>query len=589
MKRAWFQTPWRLSISLVAAALLFTACGSDDAPSDGGDGPAGPVTVTGTAATGAAIANAGLEIRCKVGTASTTTADDGTYAVELPEDAELPCLLRVTLADGSMLHSVLGSGSTVANVTSVTELVVARLAGESAEAYFDSFDADVATTLDEEGDIQGAVDAVVAILTAAGVDFGPDIVDNVLTGELIAAHGSVPGNAYDEKLDELGKKLAASGTTLATLSDEIVRSIPTDPQAGLSSVASLPADLLLSPAAANCSALRSGSYRVLILAASAGPDVKTEVAQLDATTLTLTWADGSVQQWLANGHCAYTTNVGDQAVVSPAGLIVASVYRPGPGAEAALLFPEQVLVDADGHPSSENVAQLAGNWNGLALQQTTSAGPVHLTTSSFTLNGAGRVKTLTVCDTAVGGCTTAPLDQVPSITLSLNDAGGFDLVDATSGSSSRAFVYRAGGGELMIVTLSLDGQLGFATRQLAAALPLVDEVRESWDLALSISLAVGPSFADMQSTVTAVDDALGQYQQSAVIDFGANLTRPETIVINDPREGYRYRPAATVTDSNGGSSLVTEQLGLPLLGMGLTPIGVLADNGLNLSVQKPAH
>jgi len=589
MNRAWFRAPWRLYIGLVAATLLFTACGSDDPPPDDGGGPAGPVTVTGTAASGVAIANAGLEVRCKVGSASTVTADDGTFAVELPEDAELPCLLRVTLADGSMLHSVLGSGSSVANVTSVTELVVARLAGESAEAYFDAFDSDVATTLDEEGDIQGAVDAVVAILAAAGVDFGPDIVDNVLTGELIAAHGGQPGNAYDQQLDMLGEKLAASGTTLAMLSDEIVRSIPTDPQAGLSSVASLPADLLLSPAASNCSALRSASYRLLVLAASAGADVVTEVAELDAATLTWTRTDGTVEQWLANGHCAYTSASGEEAVVSPAGLVVARVKLAGGGVASAMLFPEQVIVDADGHPTQDNVAQLAGNWNAIALERTAGVGPVHLTTSSFTLNGAGRVKTLTVCDSAVGGCTTAPLDQVPSITISLNDAGGFAVVNAASGSSSRAFVYRAGGGELMIVTLSLDGQLGFATRQLAAALPLVDEVRETWDLALTSSLASASGFLDAQSTVTAVDEALGQYQQNAVIDFGTNLTRPETIVINDPRDGYRYRPAATVTDSNGGSSLVAEQLGLPLLGMGLTPVGVLADNGLNLSVQKTTH
>jgi hypothetical protein len=570
--------------SLTIAVLLISACGDDSAS------PTGPITVTGTAATGMAITNGNVEIRCLAGSASATTAADGTYSIELAEDAELPCLLRVTLPDGSMLHSVLAVDSTVANITTVTELVVTRLAGGSAADYFDGFDSAAAARLAEDdfnfGLIQGAVDAVVAILGDAGVDFGPKIVNSVLTGTLVAAHDGQPGNAYDDQLDVLSQKLVASGTTLATLADEIVRSIPND-SAGLSDVASLPASLLLSPAAPNCTALRSGSYRLLVLAASAGADVPTEVANINAASLTLTRADGSVEQWIASGDCTYTTAAGEDAVVSQAGLIVARVAVAGGGYAGALLFSEQVVVDETGAPTSMNIAQLAGNWNTLALEQTFSGGPVHLTTSTYTLNGAGQVKALTVCDSAVSSCTTSPFDQVPDIQISFNTAeGGFNVENKTAGRSARAFAYRAGGGHLMLVTLTPDGQLGFSTLQLAALLPTVDTVSESWNLALARNLAVAPGFTNGKSTVTAVDDAVGQYESTAVINFDADITRPETIIINDPREGYRYRPEATVTDSNGGSTVVTEQLALPLLGMGLVSTGVLVDNSLSLAVQK---
>jgi hypothetical protein len=264
------------------------------------------------------------------------------------------------------------------------------------------------------------------------------------------------------------------------------------------------------------------------------------------------------------------------------------VTVPGGGYAGALMFLEQVIRDKEtGAPTSENVAQLAGNWNALALEQTVTGGPVHLTSSTFTLNGAGRVKALTVCDAAVAGCTTSPFDQVPDISFSFNaSAGGFDVVDATTGRRARAFAYQAGGGHLMMVTLTRDGQLSFSTLQLAASLPEVDSVNESWDIALATNLDAGTAFANGQSMVTSVDEELGQYQQQAVIDFGADVTRTETILINDPRDGFRYRPEATVPDSGGGDSLVTEQLALPLLGMGLVPAGGLADNSLTLVVQK---
>ncbi len=580
MNIAWIRVTWRLSAGLVVAALLLAGCGGDrdlSAPQS----PIGPSAVSGTAAAGAAIAGGTVEIRCWVGAASTITAADGSYQTPMPQDAEWPCVLRVTASDGSKLHSVLAPDESTANITPVTELVVTRLAKGDAADYFDAFDEVAAEEL-YFTDIAAEADAVVAILAAAGVDFGPDTTVSVLTGELVAAHGGQPGNAYDQKLDELAAKLAASGTTLAILADEVARSAPTDAQAGLSSRPALASELLLAPTAPNCLALRSGSYRWLVLASGG---VSTDVVTLNAATLTLTASSGAVDQWSANGDCAFTTGAGQPAVVSQAGVAVVRVAA-GAGFASALLFPEQVLRDGEGAPdAAANVAQLAGNWNDIALQRAPGGGSVGLRTSTFTLNGAGSVRALTTCSAATSGCQTLPLDDLPAISFAYDATdGGFNVVNATEGSSARAFAYRAGGGELMLVTLSADGQLAFGTRQLAASLPAAGSVQLSWMLALDSGLSAPASFVDGDSSVASVDEVQMSYELTAVI--GTGLSRPESILLNQPRDGYLYRPRQTVTDSHGAPSVVSEQVWLPLLGMGLMPLGGVADNGLTLSVDK---
>jgi hypothetical protein len=117
----------------------------------------------------------------------------------------------------------------------------------------------------------------------------------------------------------------------------------------------------------------------------------------------------------------------------------------------------------------------------------------------------------------------------------------------------------------------------------------VDSVRLSWDLALTSGLSSAAGFVDGESMVTAIDEAQSQYVDTVLIDAGTGTTRPETIIVNDPRDGYRYRAQATVDDSNGAPSVVSEQVALPLLGMGLVPVGGVADSALTLSVTKAGN
>ena len=155
----------RLTLALAGAALATLAgCG-------GGGGSSSPaaatpaLTLTGTAATGAAISGGPVTVKCASGTGSATTNADGSYTVIVSNGA-FPCLAKVTAADGSVLNSVVtgtGGSSAVANITPVTQLIVASLAGGDPAAYFAAFDATAATGV-TSAKVAAAQTSVVATL-----------------------------------------------------------------------------------------------------------------------------------------------------------------------------------------------------------------------------------------------------------------------------------------------------------------------------------------------------------------------------------------------------------------------------------------
>jgi len=209
---------------LVPVALALAACGGGSDSADPAT-PSTPLALTGTAATGAAIANKLVEAKCKGAAASANSQNDGTYSIALP-GGQLPCVLRVTAADGTVLHSVAtGSGSAAkANITPVSELVLANLSATAPASFFGSFDATAAAAL-TQAKADAAVTAVVGTLKTAGVDL--TAAGNVLTGSLVATNGSTAGNALDQGLDVLKTKLATASpgtdfkTALATLANAL--------------------------------------------------------------------------------------------------------------------------------------------------------------------------------------------------------------------------------------------------------------------------------------------------------------------------------------------------------------------------------
>jgi hypothetical protein len=562
--------------SLVPVALALAACGGG---SDSADPvvptPATPLTLTGTAATGAAIAGKLVEAKCNGGNGNITSLADGSYTIAVT-GGQLPCVLRVTAADGTVLHSLAtGSGNAAkANLTPVSELVLANLSGGTPASYFGSFDATAAAAL-TSAKAEAAVTAVVATLKAAGVDLSAT--GNVLTATLVAASGTTAGNDFDKALDALQKKLADSGTTLAALVQTVAISSPAAPVTALSNTPSLPAELLLQPAASNCSALRSGKYRLVYNRNHAGGSYDTELLTVDATTLTVVNAAGEVNQLRANGNCRFLTPANGDAVVSQAGIMVLQV-QDGSSFHLGLAFPEQT------HPLSA----LAGDWNALQLERTTDNGPIHLSSGTWTLDATGKLTAATFCEDAVTceSGTLAATAGFPGIASSVNTSGGFNWTNSRDGWTDRVFLYRTGGGELLRVSLSdAGGHLALSTRVVASTLPAVGRVSTFWNITqnndyTASAITVGTN------TVRSVDSAAGSFVRDNQVNAATGVTRPETLRVNAPRSGFSARLGETVTASDGSSSAVGRFVALSLRGTGITSVGFPGNNTLVLSVNQ---
>ena len=501
-----------LTLAACAAALL-VACGGGSSPDAATPPPVVPasLTLSGTAATGAALAQRPVEAKCASGTsaalATATTGVDGKFSVAIAGGA-LPCVLRVTAADGSVLHSLAtGTGATAAaNITPASELVLVHLAGGPAAGAFSSFDA--ASLADAK--VQAALTAVGDTLKAAGVDVSA--LGNLLTAPLVAAHGSTAGNDFDKALDALKAKLDANKISLTALADLVAKGSPNLPVANRSSTPSLPAAQLLQPAAINCAALRSGRYRLVVNAIGDANAPATEVVTIDATKLTATNAAGQVSQLTANGACRYRTPSNGDAVVSPAGVIVAQIgYGPqGAALKGGMFFPEQT------HP----LASLAGDWNLIGLDRTEDNGPVHLTAATGSLNATGQITAITQCDNGVD-CVSVPAANLAKLMVTANAAGGFDFTstNSTPVEVDRLFAYRSGGGELVWVLLSKFGHIQFATRKAALTLPDKGRVSESFNLTLTPQYTAPFAISESKNTIVSVDATANAFLRDSVINL----------------------------------------------------------------------
>ncbi|SDF95827.1 hypothetical protein [Paraburkholderia phenazinium] len=104
--------------SAAFAASALVACGG------GGASPEG--TVSGTAAVGAALANATIQLSCKNGSGSATANANGAYSATFQFDG--PC--TITATSGAITVQSFASGSGTFNVTPLTQLLLSYLAGE---------------------------------------------------------------------------------------------------------------------------------------------------------------------------------------------------------------------------------------------------------------------------------------------------------------------------------------------------------------------------------------------------------------------------------------------------------------------------
>jgi len=198
------------TLGLIGAAVVtLTACGG------GGGGSAGGTanSVTGVAATGLAIVNGSVTLKCVTGTTSAiATGTDGSFSIDV-SSVTLPCVARVDYMDSTThalkkLHSLVSTTGNV-NITPVTDLLVAKLSNGPAAAAFDGFDADKVKSYTKD-QVSAATATVKTYLhDTLGVDTNK-LPDDVIGTKLVAATSSTTGNDFDKVLDDLKSKLESN-------------------------------------------------------------------------------------------------------------------------------------------------------------------------------------------------------------------------------------------------------------------------------------------------------------------------------------------------------------------------------------------
>jgi hypothetical protein len=206
----------------VGSVLVLMACGGGgSAQSSGGVAePAVPVRISGVVARGAALVEAKVLARCGSGPlVSATSGSSGAYTLEV-EASALPCVLQAVSADGIWtLHSVArGSADTLAvtaHITTLTELLVAQLAGTAPSVFMAQATARTLGTTVTPANIAKAQVSVAGVLQRMGVNPAP--ISDVLGQPLVAASAVQRGNAHDKVLDALAESMHSSGAKLADL------------------------------------------------------------------------------------------------------------------------------------------------------------------------------------------------------------------------------------------------------------------------------------------------------------------------------------------------------------------------------------
>ncbi|BDT69781.1 hypothetical protein os1_39730 [Comamonadaceae bacterium OS-1] len=216
-----WNSRFTLLASAAAVAVLVSACGGG---SGGGSdsSPAGSsITLSGYAATGLAMAGATVNIKCATGNATASTIASGFYTTTL-NNAALPCVLQVRSADGlTTLHSVAagsGGGTVVANVTPLTELVLAQAAGQAPATFFNAFSSTQTATVSAESLAAAVTKVATALFSSVSIT-----TTNPFTDALVPATLESPttGNAYDRLLDQLATSVANARTTLTAIVSQV--------------------------------------------------------------------------------------------------------------------------------------------------------------------------------------------------------------------------------------------------------------------------------------------------------------------------------------------------------------------------------
>lgn len=506
-----------------ALSLGLAACGGG-----GSSTTSTSLVLSGNASNGAALSGAAVEAKCATGSGSATTDVGGHYRISIDGGA-LPCVLR-TPNGSSTLHSVAEAGggqSLTANLTPLSEALVASLAGAPPADLYANFDSTA------QGRITAASIAGARANLAAALAGVTDI------------------STLDPIKDDLSTAPTATNTALGKLATALIdaRLSQAELDTALAAVGGItaPVKTILQAASTTCSGLRSGSYRLFVPFVSNGG---TQRITIDAKNLSVRYADANIDTLTDQGGCQFSTPDNDQLYVSASGVALIR-YAVGSGKTGiALIIPEQTLP----------VSVVAGTWNEIGFGRDTSSAPFAGWSAQSTLDSAGNFTRNLDCGTGLGVTCT---DDILPTQLKVNGDGGFDTT--YQGSASRLFAFRTATGGTMIVGTSPDGSnLSVLTKVGSLSLLTVGTVSRYWNMSFN-STGYQGSFISETTTITANNAAANTYTRSHASDG-----HQETLTINQPKDGMRYRPAAIATNSSGGMVNVSAAVLMRISDTGLT-------------------
>lgn len=538
-----------LTALAVAAAALVAACG-------GGGGGGGEVaaaqsdvTLSGTAATGLALASAPVDVKCASGTGSATTSDSGAYTVTVSNGA-LPCIVKVTgtAADGSTvtLHSLAqGTGSTAtANVTPLTEMILARAVGTLPADLFANFGTGTAVTADAVA--QASTDILAALSTAAGVDLSA--IDPFKT-TLVAATTANPsgGNNYDQLLDQLGA--VVSPATLPQVVSQIASTTASTAPVTLTEVVANVSKGTLE----GCPQALSGKYRIVdYVGASDVVDIDFKAGLVNGT-FAITPASQACEFNVAG-------DVPTTVMIGPAGAgVTRDVERVG------FIFPVQ----------AHNLASVAGKWEFLesGVEEASFSNQARHWIGEMNIAADGATA---VCDYNVvqndfsAGCVP---DTGEAAAIAAQADGTFKLQYGDA--ATEVYGFRAPSGQLTLFGTnnpsgSLAGEVlktSFVLTRPQANLTAnpVGTVSKYWDVVQSVQVNTNTGATVLTNGLPTWSAAAIARNSNEVISTtettvtrrltssGADNGRVDTLTLNSPIPGMRSRP--TGTDTSTGTAI----------------------------------
>lgn len=541
-------------IAISAAALVLTACGG------GGDAPPQQTTqqsqtISGVAATGAALPGATVNVTCSAGSGTATTRADGSYSAPVT-GASLPCVVTATSSDGkTVLHSlVAGSGSVgstaTANITPLTELLLAQLGGQDPAKYVAGFSS---TTTVNASDVTAAQAALIKVLQSAGFDASG--IGDFLGGTISAGSGQ----GYDGVLDTLQSTLAGAGVTLTDLSTAVASTSGSSSGSAGSTVGTV-----LAPANSACPALKSGEYRLIKFS-----DGSAQVVTIDAAKLTVAVGGSNYQLTQGATACDYTLNDtgSTRVLVAKSGM---AVWTNGTGSTGTLSLsvPKQI-VDPSAVNGNYLYALLGGQEQG-----------------TFGMNNYAKGVVTAATNCAVNAPCAPDLNSPYGHMVATSD-GGVDWIDdgASAGTvDAHAYGFRNAQGNMVFVVAPTGGGVGIFAQQTTLSTPAVGTTSAFWQS--NVRSAGLSAVTEDSNTITAVNG-------STVTRTFAD-THTDQIIYNDPFNGLRHRPGTKVcTNTSGASVTCNETWQLPLGGLTLawsgSPSVTPSTYQVNFSINKPGN